>query len=192
MMLLSQEFYNRSPLVVAPEILGKILVRRLNNQIISGRIVEVEAYLAFIDEAAHSFVGRTKRNTSIFKSAGHAYVYSMHRQNCFDVVTEGIDVPSCVLVRALEPLEGIELMRRFRNKEKLTDLTSGPGKLAQALSISKEFDGVDITKVESNLYIVDDNFLPGNVVTTKRVGIFKARDKYFRFCIEGSRYLSRK
>ncbi len=192
MRVLGKSFYNRDPLLVAPDLLGKVLVRKLNNKIISGRIVEVEAYLAFTDEAAHGFVGKTARNSSLFKSAGHAYVYSIHIYNCLDFVTQDIDVPSSVLIRALEPLEGIEFMKKFRNKENLKDLTSGPGKLCQALQITKEFDGVDITNSNLNLYVVDDEFSYGETTSGKRIGISKAKDDNFRFYVKNSLYVLKK
>lgn len=187
-----KDFYNRNPLVVAREILGKILVREINNQIVSGRIVEVEAYLASEDEASHSFKGMTKRNISLYKEAGHAYIHSIHRQNCIDIVTEAEGIPTSVLIRSLEPLVGIEIMKINRNKENLKDLTNGPGKLTQALQINKDFDGIDITNINSPLYLKDDNFYPENIISTKRIGISKNIDKNFRFYIKGNLFVSKK
>ncbi|WKZ29696.1 MAG: DNA-3-methyladenine glycosylase [Candidatus Dojkabacteria bacterium] len=193
-MILTQKFYERSPLKVAPEILGKVLVRNISGQIISGRIVEVEAYIAFIDEAAHSFRGKTKANYPLFGKAGVAYVHSIHMQQCLDIVTEVEDVPGSVLIRALEPLEGIELMKQHRGKENLKDLTTGPGKLCKALSITKEFNGVDVTNKESGLYFLDDgvSIPPKDLVVTKRIGLSKAADFEYRFCIKTSSYLSKR
>ncbi len=193
MKVLKKKFYNRSPLQVAPDLLGKILVRKLNGEIISGRIVEVEAYLGSSDQAAHSFKGLTKRNASLFKDAGHAYVHTIHTQNCLDVVVEGSNIPHSVLIRALEPLEGIELMKQFRNKEKLTDLASGPGKLCQALNITKDFDGLNITKIDSELFIMDSGFEieKSSIVTAKRIGISKAAEFDYRYYIKNSKYISR-
>lgn len=192
MKILNKAFFERSPLLVAPDLLGKILVRKCNSQVISGRIVEVEAYLAFSDEAAHGYRGKTKRNTSLFKEPGHSYVHSIHMQNCLDIVTEKADVPSSVLIRALEPLEGIELMKEFRKKENIRDLTTGPGKLTQALQITKEFDGVDITDSNSLLWVIDDGFPQKNIVQGKRIGISKAKDSEYRFYIKESSYISKK
>lgn len=181
MRLLRADFYNRSPLAVAPDLLGKILVRKLNGSTISGRIVEVEAYVAFIDEAAHSFIGKTKRNTSLFLPAGHAYVHRIHMQHCLDIVVEKADIPSSVLIRALEPIDGIDMMRKFRGKEGLVDLTSGPGKLSQALRITTELDGIDITEPNSVISIIDDGFIPQEIISGKRVGLSKAQDASYRF-----------
>ncbi|MDQ5981898.1 MAG: DNA-3-methyladenine glycosylase [Patescibacteria group bacterium] len=117
MKLLSRDFFLRNPLIVAPELLGKILTRKFNGIIISGRIVEVEAYLPSGDEAAHGFKGLTKRNLSLFKEGGHAYIHQIHKQNCFDIVAEKANIPAGILIRALEPLQGIDLMKKFRDKE---------------------------------------------------------------------------
>lgn len=189
--VITREFYARSPLLVAPEILGKVLVRKLAGQIITGRIVEVEAYTGYDDEAAHGFIGKTKRNASLFLEAGHAYVHSIHQQLCLDIVTESVDVPSGILLRALEPIDGIALMQQFRKKEFIRDLTSGPGKLTQALQITKEFDGMDITTTSSPLYVLDTDFLPNNIIRGKRIGISKATDKEFRFYLKDNIYVSR-
>lgn len=190
MKILSAEFYNRPSDIVAKELLGKILVRNLENVRISGRIVEVEAYLPFVDEAAHSFKGKTKRNQSLFKAAGHAYVHSIHTQNCLDVVTDKVDIPGSVLIRALEPIDGIEKMKEFRNKENLYDLTSGPGKLTKALNITKELDGVDLIASQA-LFIVDDGFVAKDIFSGERIGISKAKDKQLRFYLKGNNFVSR-
>ena len=192
MTLLTNSFFDRSPLKVAQDLLGKILVRKIDGQIISGRIVETESYLAFVDEAAHSFKGRTKSNGSVFKGPGTIYIHSMHMQNCIDIVTEKEGVPSGVLIRALEPLEGIELMKKFRQKENLKDLTSGPGKLCRALNITKEFDGGNISNEDSNILIYDDGFKVQSQTNAKRIGLSKAVDSEYRFYITGNQFVSNK
>jgi DNA-3-methyladenine glycosylase len=193
-MILQKDFFNRSPLIVAKELLGKILVRKLGGEILSGRIVETEAYMAFNDQAAHGYIGETKRNASLFMTAGHSYVHRIHMQHCLDIVTEDVNVPSSVLIRALEPLTGIETMQHLRGRNELVALTSGPGKLAQALTIDKTQDGVDITDPQSILYIMDDGLSVDqkNMVVAKRIGISKAMEKAYRFYIRGNRYVSRK
>lgn len=190
MNVLNKEFYNKSGLLLAPELLGKILVRKFEDQEIVGRIVEVEAYLATEDEAAHAFKGETKRTKSLFLESGIAYIYSIHQQVCLDVVTK---IPTSVLIRALMPLDGIELMKKFRGKENLKDLTSGPGKLTKALGIPKEFDGINLTSDKSQLYIADDGFKynDSEIGTSKRIGISKAQDFEYRFFVKGNPYLSR-
>jgi DNA-3-methyladenine glycosylase len=187
-----QSFFDRSPLAVGPELLGKLIVRTIDGKTIVGRIVEVEAYLAYVDEAAHGFKGPTKRNASLFLSAGHIYVHTIHLQNCLDVVTENAEIPSSVLIRALEPIEGIELMQELRKKESLKDLTSGPGKLCQALAITREIDGVDGTDTSSPLYFADDNFVPAETIATTRVGITKAAEQVWRFYTKGNPHVSKR
>ncbi len=192
MKLVPQTFYHRSPLFVAPELLGKILVRHLNGTTISGRIVEVEAYLGFADPAAHGYSGQTPRTASLFKAGGHAYIYTIHRYHCLDIVTETAGTPTSVLIRALEPFAGIELMQKFRHKENVRDLTTGPGKLTQALQITRELDGLDVTDPTAALQIFDDGYPVENIITTKRVGISKAKDQDYRFYLKDSRYISKK
>jgi DNA-3-methyladenine glycosylase len=183
MSILNLDFYNRSPLLVAPELLGKVLIRKYQQQIISGRIVETEAYLGNDDPASHAFKGKTKRNSSLYLSAGHAYIYSIHRSYCLDIVTEGINTPGSVLIRALVPLQGIELMRRFRQREKISDLTSGPGKLTQALQITKVFDGQDLTNADGELVINDDNYPVNKILVSPRIGISQAKTEPYRFYV---------
>lgn len=192
MTLLKRDFFNRNPLEVAPELLGKILVRKVENNIISGRIVEVEAYLGFIDEAAHSFIGKTKRNNSLFGEPGCAYVHRIHMQHCLDVVTCEVDDPGSVLIRALEPIEGIEIMKIFRDKDNLKDLTNGPGKLCQALNITKSLDGIDMKDSSSELYLIDDGYKSGKIKKSKRIGISKAKEHEWRVYIENNNFISKK
>ncbi|MCA9380863.1 DNA-3-methyladenine glycosylase [Candidatus Dojkabacteria bacterium] len=144
MNLLIQRFYNGTPVAVAKELLGKIIINTQDNKRLSGRIIEVEAYEADKDEAAHSFKGKTERNKSLFLDAGHIYVHSIHGQYCMDIVTDEIDIPTSVLIRALCQIEGIEVMKKNRNKEKLKELCSGPGKLMQALGLDKNADGINL------------------------------------------------
>lgn len=192
MKILPYSFYNRDSALVGVELLGKILVRNLGGLILSGRIVEVEAYLPFTDPAAHSYRGKTKRTESLFKDAGSVYVYQIHMQHCMDVVTDTIDIPGSVLIRAIEPIEGIEKMKEFRGKEKLTDLTSGPGKLCKALNITKELDGVNMLQENSPLYIIDDGSkVSSGVIKGPRIGISKAVEHELRFFVKDSKYISR-
>ncbi|MBE0573786.1 DNA-3-methyladenine glycosylase [Candidatus Dojkabacteria bacterium] len=185
MHILPRSFYQRDPLTVAPDLLGKILLHNLDGVILSGRIVETEAYLAFIDQASHSYNGKTARNSSLFGEAGHAYVHSIHKQNCIDIVTELVNIPSSILIRSLIPLKGIELMKTLRNKKDIKLLTNGPGKLCQALSISKDLDSIDVTKSSSELTILDDGFRinPAQIKRSKRVGLSKAKESKYRFFI---------
>src|SRR3954468_15508534 len=115
--IIPRVFYQREPSVVAQELLGKYLVRKIDDKLLIGKIVETEAYLGKNDPAAHGFKGQTQRNTVLFGEAGMAYIYSIHRYYCFNIVTETIGIPSGVLVRAIEPIEGMEMMKQLRGVE---------------------------------------------------------------------------
>lgn len=148
---LSRRFYQRDPVTLARALLGRVLVRVVNGQRTAGRIVEVEAYLGEPDRAAHTFGGRrTARNRSMWGQAGHAYVYftyGMH--HCLNVVAAEPDEPVAALIRALEPMEGIEAMWARRPKARReVDLCSGPAKLCQALAVDRSLDGADLVTGE--------------------------------------------
>ncbi len=154
---LTRRFYRRDPVTLAKALLGQVLVRRLpDGRALAGKIVEVEAYLGIEDRAAHSFGGRrTARNASMWGEAGHAYVYFTYGMHwCVNVVADRKEVPTACLLRALEPLLGIEEMRKRRGRERLVDLCSGPAKLTEALGIDGKLDGVDLVGSSSALYIV--------------------------------------
>lgn len=167
---------------VARALLGARLVRQLDDGVLVGRIVETEAYLAADDPASHSFRGLTPRNASMFGPPGHAYVYTIHAKFCFNVVTEPRGVASAVLVRAVEPVEGIETMRRLRGREKLRELTRGPARLCQALAIDRSLDGVDLTR-RGALWIADGDKTidAARIRVTPRIGISAAQEAPLRF-----------
>lgn len=187
---LNRSFYERTALDVAPDLLGKVLCHARGRTLTSGRIVEVEAYLGSDDPASHAWRGPTERNRAMFGPPGHVYVYFTYGNHfCMNVVTDRVGVASAVLIRALEPLEGIPVMRRRRGRHALAQLTSGPGKLAQALGIDRTAYGLDLTK--GTLRIKDDGFGPVSWVTTPRIGISVAADLPYRFLVAGSPFLSR-
>ncbi len=185
-------FYDRDPILVAKELLGKLLVRRIYTYVIISRIVETEAYLAHNDPASHSFIGKTKRNSSMFKSAGHAYVYRMRHHTLFNVVTEKEGVPSAVLIRAIEPLEGEEFLEGYDSHHKDKLLTNGPAKLTRALCIQFNLDGLPLTDNNRDLYIAKDtkrNLF--QMKTSTRIGISKGKEMPLRFYLEGNVYVSK-
>jgi DNA-3-methyladenine glycosylase len=195
--VLVRSFYDRDPRMVGPELLGKILVRREGRKFLTGRIVEVEAYLGANDPAAHASIGRTKRNAVLFGPPGYAYVYFIYGNHyCLNVSCLPDGTPGGILFRALEPLAGMNQMFRQRGIGKDPDLrrlTSGPGRLAAAFGITRERDnGKDLTSSKSDLYIADDNSPRPRVLLTKRIGITKAADMPLRYIIEGNRFVSRK
>lgn len=192
MQLLPRSFFQRDPQVVAPELLGKLLVREVDGQTTSGIIVETEAYLAENDEAAHAYKGQTNRNKSLYLDGGHAYVHRIHMQHCLDVVCQTEGTGGSVLIRALEPVDGIDQMQINRGTEDLKNLTSGPGKLCTALSIDMSFDGMDLTVENSPLKIcIRDEATSREVLSSPRIGISKAKDQLLRFYIEGNQFVSR-
>ncbi len=175
---LSRDFYLMDTLKVAVELLGKILVHRTGEGVVSGRIVETEAYLRD-DPACHASRGMTDRNATMFGNAGHAYVYATYgNQYCLNLVTQPIGVPEAVLIRALVPLDGIELMLRNR-ATRLENLCSGPAKLTQAMGITLELNGEDL--IGERLFVVDDGADVGPVVSRPRIGIRVGTDKLWRF-----------
>ena len=181
---LSRVFYARPTEQVARELLGKIIVRRLGDVELAGRIIETEAYLGGDDQAAHSFAGLTTRTRAIFGPPGHAYVYlSYGIHHCLNFVAEEAGKPGCVLIRALEPLEGLEQMRRRRPKARSdADLTSGPGKLTAALGITLDDYGTDLTRGSLTVRESRANN-PHKIEVTPRIGITKSADLPLRFLL---------
>lgn len=194
---LNRDFYIRADtLRIARELLGKLLVVPTETgQRVSGMIVETEAYLGEIDKAAHSYGGRrTARNEITYAEGGHAYVffvYGMYYQ--LNLVTGLIDQPHVVLVRAVEPVEGVETMRQRRGPTKDTNLTSGPGKLCIAFGITRELNGADL--MGDRIWVEEYRQFKKNVERGARVGIDYAEefvDMPWRFWIEGNPYVSKK
>jgi DNA-3-methyladenine glycosylase len=195
---LERQFYTRDVLIVAKELLGKILVKNDAKLTFSGKIVEVEAYDGSIDEAAHTFIGKTKRNEIMFGTGGFLYVYFTYGVHfCSNVVTGKEGSGTALLIRALEPIDGIKKMsyNRFKRnlikEEEKYNLTSGPGKICQALSITKEHYGIDLTG--NKIYLLDQPDLTDDqIVISKRIGIKKSIDLPWRFYIKDNPYISRK
>ncbi len=194
---LPRNFYTRNVLTVAKELIGKILVKKEKNDILSGRIVEVEAYDGNIDEAAHTFIGKTKRNEVMFKEGGYLYVYFTYGTHfCCNVVTGKKDHGTAVLIRAVEPISGIDKMikrrfaRKLKSENEIFNLTSGPGKLCKAFAINREHSGLDLT--DDVIYLLDAPKLKLNKIgISKRIGISKSVDLPWRFFEKGNPYLSR-
>jgi DNA-3-methyladenine glycosylase len=170
---LSRDFFARDTLTVAREMLGQRLVRVLDGARLSGRIVEVEAYVGEDDQASHARPGRTQRNAPMYGPPGHAYVYLIYgMHNCLNVVTERAGFPAAILVRALEPLEGVDRMRALRGGRPDLPLVSGPARLCQALDIDRRFDGADLCAPGALLFLEEDAPIPDEAVATgPRVGV---------------------
>ncbi len=194
--ILPRSFYDRDPRLVGPDLLGKILARREGRELLTGRIVEVEAYLGADDPAAHASIGKTNRNAVLFGPPGYAYVYFIYGNHyCLNVSCLPDGTPGGILFRALEPLRGLRRMHEFRGIEQGSDprrLTSGPGRMAAAFGITRERDnGKDLTARRSDLYIADDGTPPPRVLITKRIGITKAADMPLRYIVAGNRFVSK-
>ena len=186
MKTLSRSFYARDTVDVARDLVGKMLVRKIGNKTISGIITETEAYRYKDDPASHSFSGLTERNKAMFGSVGIAYVYFTYGMHyCMNAVARnGNYEAGAVLIRALEPKEGINFMVKQRRIDKISNLTNGPAKLTQALQITKKQYGKDLTK-PSSLFIADGiKIKESDIVKRPRVGIKKATDKLWNFTIQ--------
>lgn len=182
---MDRSFYTRGAAEVARDLLGRVI----EHGACAGRIVETEAYLGLDDLAAHSARGITKRTKVIFGEPGHAYVYLIYGiYECLNLVCEPAGMAGCVLIRALEPLAGIEEMRARRGKEKLQDLLSGPGKLTQGMGISRAHNGVDVT--QGDLVVTAGETHGFEVAVTPRVGISQCADWPLRFLIRGNAFVS--
>jgi DNA-3-methyladenine glycosylase len=199
---LERPFFARDPRTVAPELLGKVLVRQQGAELRAGRIVEIEAYLGANDAAAHAAAGETARNRVLFGPPGHAYVYFTYGMHyCLNVSCMPEGDAGCVLIRALEPLAGIKEMIAARNLGRgkhdvpalLRLIASGPGRLCQAMGITRARDnGKDLTGSEEDLWIGDDGSLPTGIIRTPRIGITKSVEMPLRYFIAGNEFVSGK
>jgi len=200
--LLRRAFFNRDPRTVARELLGKLIVRRDGRKQLAGRIVEVEAYLGAGDLAAHAAAGHTARNAVIFGPPGHAYVYFIYGVHyCLNISCLPAGDAGCVLIRALEPVSGVADMANARgmadldltSMRDLRKLASGPGKLCEALGITRPRDNdKDMLSPKSDLQVMTDGSRVQEVAVTQRIGITKAAELPLRYVIAGSDFLSKK
>jgi DNA-3-methyladenine glycosylase len=187
--LLPETFYSRSPAIVARELLGKLFIRTLKRKRLVGRITEIEAYLGLNDPASHAFRGLTPTNAVLFGPPGRTYVYFIYGVHyCVNVSAHHEGEAGGVLIRALEPLEGMDVMAQLRGlpvnaSPKL--LTGGPGRLCQALDITrKNSNDLDVTSPQSRIHIADDGYIPSEIHATRRIGISKAADRLLRFVVK--------
>lgn len=194
-MKLARDFFERDTLIVARELLGKYLVHKTNEGETRGKIVEVEAYIGPNDAAAHTYKSlRSNRTEIIFGPGGFAYIYLIYGMYyCFNIVTNITEKPEAVLVRALEPVDGLELMKMRRKVDDIHKLCSGPGKLCSAMGITKANNGADLCG--NHLFILDNTSISKNqIVSTPRVNVDyaeEAKDYPWRFIIKGSKFVSK-
>jgi len=185
-------FYERNTVRVAKELLGKVLVRRLNSTLLEGIIVETEAYRGRDDAASHAYRGPTKRNQVMFGEPGHAYVYFTYGMHyCLNVTTEPAGQPGAVLIRAAQPIKGIAEMKRRRRTDNVKDLSNGPAKLTQAFAITSTLNGHDLT-LGRKLYVTE-LFRPDpfTIVSGTRIGIRVAVERRWRFFVKDNPFVSK-
>jgi DNA-3-methyladenine glycosylase len=188
---LTRPFFERYTPDVARELLGCLLVRRIGRRTLSGRIVEVEAYRGSDDPASHSYRGATKRSSIMFGEGGHVYVFFSYGFHwCLNFTTEEEGQPGGVLIRALEPVDGVEEMARNRGVSEVGRLTDGPGKLTKALSIDGDFNGEDLVK-SRRLYVLGREE-PVRVGASARIGISRGLEQQWRYFVEGNPFVSKK
>ncbi|HJT09525.1 MAG TPA: DNA-3-methyladenine glycosylase [Candidatus Nitrosotalea sp.] len=186
MKIVPRSFYRNDTVSVAKDLLGKKLVRQINGKIVSGIISETEAYGYRDDSASHSFRGKTERNKAMFEDVGKAYVYFTYGMHyCVNAVAKDEESEAgAVLIRALIPNSGIDFMIKQRKTDMIANLTSGPAKLTQALKITKDQYGEDLTKI-SKLYIVDEMDVKKSMIESRpRIGIKKATNNLWNFRIK--------
>ena len=192
-MILPREFYERDTVQVARELVGQVLVRRTPEGETKGIIVETEAYLGKADPAAHSYKSAVDRVRVQYGPAGCAYVYLIYGMYwCFNITSGPLGVPEAILVRALEPVSGVELMAARRGTDKLLNLCSGPGKLCKAMEIGKMQYGADLCSEESGLWLEEGKCLPAEA--TPRIGVDYAGEAALwplRFVAAESKFLSK-
>lgn len=187
---INYNFFKRKTVIVAQELLGKELVLKNGKIILSGIIVETEAYHQN-DPASHSYCGITNRNKVMFGPPGFAYVYFIYGMHyCFNVVTEPAGCGGAVLIRALEPIQGITYMEKHRQTKNFKNLTNGPAKLTQAFGITRKFNNVDLVK--SSLGIYSRPLKKFKIIKAPRIGISKAHQELLRFYIQDNPFVSAK
>ena len=181
----------KDPALVARDLLGKVVVRRIGSQVLSGRIVETEAYYGEKDPASRAYGGRKNYNEVMFGEPGRAFIYMVHSWWLLNIVAHPEGGVGAVLIRALEPLEGIEVMRKNRGRRNVRDLTSGPGKLSTALAVTKELKGVDVTREDSRLAVAEGNAGGFEICSSNRIGVRTDLPQKLRFFIKGNKFVSK-
>ena len=188
--LLSREFYQRSPEIVAEKLLGKRLGKKLGETLLEGAIVETEAYFGLNDPASRAYHGRKNYNSAMWEQPGIAFIYNVHNNWMFNVVAHRSNQIGAVLIRALEPTKGVAVMERNRLVRNRLNLTNGPGKLTRSLGIDKKLNGISVVSRKSEIFITDIN-AKFEIGSSHRIGVRKDLEKKLRFFIKGNKYVSR-
>jgi DNA-3-methyladenine glycosylase len=202
--ILNRSFYERDTALVAKGLLGKILLVHPEQghkcELCAGRIVDIEAYYGLDDPASHANRGVTPRSKIMFETPGIAYVYFCYGNHyIINAVTENFGTPGAAMIRAVEPLSGLDLMIKRRKTDIVKNLTNGPGKLTKALGINKDFNGMDLTDIKSKVIIIDAQKLKlfpeiseNEIISKPRIGIKNGADKLLRFYIKDNDFISKK
>ena len=189
MMVLQRSYYSRETDVVARDLLGKILVRRLCTNLLGGIIVETEAYFGKDDPASRAFHGLKNYNKIMFEHPGRLFIYNVHRYWMLNIIAHKEGVGG-ILIRAMEPIIGIDIMKQNRSVKNIKDLTNGPGKLTLALNVDKSFNGSDVISLDSPIYVLDnDNGY--EICTSNRIGVTKDLNQHLRFFIKNNKFVSK-
>jgi DNA-3-methyladenine glycosylase len=191
MKILSTRFYEKAPDVVAKELLGKILVRKLNSITLSGRIVETEAYYGQNDPASKAYKGRKVFNALMFLDVGRIFIYMVHGNWLLNIVAHRKGSVGAVLIRAVEPISGLETMKKNRNVKDLHCLMNGPGKLTRALAITKELNGVYVTKRNSPLVVMEGKKESFEICSSHRIGVKFDLPRELRFFVKDNKFVSK-
>lgn len=192
MRILSRRFYERDPSLVAKSLLGKVLVRKIDSRVLSGKIVETEAYYGEEDPASRAYYGRPKFCIKLMhEKSGLTLIYMVHNNWLLNFVAHEKDKTGAVLIRAIEPLQGIEIMRINRRVNNLYHLTNGPGKLTKALVITKELNGIDVTDEKSELIVGEEKKEKFKVSSSHRIGVRKDLPQELRFFIKENKFVSK-
>jgi len=190
--ILPKGFFARDARIVAKELLGQILVRVCKNNILAGKIVETEAYLGKEDPASVARRSKVPYSELMWGEPGIAFIYAVHGNWLLNIVTMPKGIASAVLIRAIEPIEGVDVMMKNRKVTDIKNLTNGPGKLTKALAIDKRFNGVDVTKQDSPIKICRGFNESFEIVRKHRIGVSKDLDEPLRFYIKGNKFVSKR
>jgi DNA-3-methyladenine glycosylase len=187
--VLGKKFYNRKTDEVAKDLLGKILIRRLENEFLGGIIVETEAYFGSDDPASRAFHGKKKYNRVMFEDPGHLFIYNVHHYWMLNIIAHSNCVGG-ILIRAIEPTMGLKTMKRNRPVSNHKELTNGPGKLSIALGVDKRLNGENITNYSQAIFILDNQF-DYEIGTSHRIGVTKDLPEHNRFFVSGNQFVSK-
>ena len=190
MAVLPRKFYERDPEAVAKELPGKRLVRRVDDEVLDGIIVETEAYYGLEDPASRAYHGQKVYNKLMWSEPGKVFIYNVHNNWMYNIIAHEHERIGAVLIRAIKPKRGMEAMRKNRKVENIFELTSGPGKLTKALKIDKGLNGIFVTSKKSEVFVAN-NEMNFEIESSHRIGVKKDLERKLRFFMKGNRFVSK-